>query len=72
MDESDDSKVVLEGVDLDTEGKYGCEVTTDYPFETVLAKGNVTVVGEKRASARHFLSFDKTFASVNGSRCGSF
>ena len=45
--ESDDSKVVLERADLDTEGKYGCEITTDYPFETVLDTGNVTVVGEE-------------------------
>ena len=45
-DESDVSKVVLEPVDLDTEGRYGCEVTTDYPFETFMTKGNVTVVGK--------------------------
>ena len=47
---SDDSRVVLERVDLDAEGRYGCEVTTEYPFDTVTATGNITVVGEYRFS----------------------
>ncbi|XP_037088698.1 uncharacterized protein LOC119109206 [Pollicipes pollicipes] len=41
---SDVSQVVLRGVDLDTAGKYGCEITTEGTFATVTATGFVTVV----------------------------
>ncbi|XP_037091919.1 cell adhesion molecule 3-like isoform X2 [Pollicipes pollicipes] len=36
--------VILDSVDLATEGQYVCEVTVDGSFDTVIGTGNVTVV----------------------------
>ena len=50
---SNDSHVMLENVNLDTEGRYGCEITAEYPFPTVEKKGNITVVGEQPFLFQH-------------------
>ena len=48
MGRSTDRRVLLESVDLSSEGYYVCEVTLDQSFHTVIAQGSVTVVGESR------------------------
>ena len=46
VERSTDRRVMLESLDLSSEGDYVCEVTLDQSFLTVIAQGSVTVVGE--------------------------
>ncbi|XP_043211522.1 uncharacterized protein LOC122375969, partial [Amphibalanus amphitrite] len=44
VDRATSRSVLLEGADRATEGVYGCEVTVEQSFDTVIAAGQVTVV----------------------------
>ncbi|XP_037086309.1 cell adhesion molecule 1-like [Pollicipes pollicipes] len=44
LERSAGKSVQIENVDLDTEGRYVCEVTVDESFDTVLGTGDVRVV----------------------------
>ena len=46
MELSGAKSVVIHDVDLRMEGKYGCEVTIESSFDTVIGMGDVKVVGE--------------------------